>query len=366
MKINKTVKYRIYPNNEQIILFQKTFGCTRFLYKEMLEDKIKAYKEHKILLYKTPAEYKKDFPFLKEVDSLALANVQLNLNKAYKSFFTKKSRFPKFKSKKKEINSYTTNNQKGSIEILNKCIKLPKVKHVKAKIHREIPKEAIIKTATIIKTKTNKYYCSITYELEESRTKITPDKTKSIGLDYSSGHFYIDSNGTSVDYPRFYRKAEKKLQKLQRQLSRKQKNSKNWLKASLKVAKLHEKVRNQRLDFLHKLSKELADTYDIVCVENINLRNMSRCLKLGKSTHDNGFGLFRNLLEYKLNDRGKYFVKIDKWYPSSKTCSVCGYKNAGLKLRDRTWVCDSCKTIHKRDYNAAVNIQKEGLRILGL
>ena len=366
MKHNKAIKYRIYPNKEQVVLLSKTFGCVRFVYNKMLSDRKEAYDKDGSFFYSTPAMYKKYYPFLKEVDSLALANAQLNLDKAYKGFFSKKARFPKFKSKKKNNDSYTTNNQKGSIEILDGLIKLPKVKHVKAVIHRQLPKGAVIKTATISRTKSNKYYCSIMYEVEQSITKITPTKDKTIGLDYSSSHFYIDSNGNSVDYPKFYRQTEEKLKRAQRKLSKKQKGSNNRAKASLKVAKIHEKVKNQRLDFLHKLSKDLANNYDLVCVEDINLQNISRCLKLGKSTHDNGFGLFRVILEYKLNDRGKQLIKVDKWYPSSKTCSVCGHKNTGLKLKDRVWTCDNCNTIHNRDYNAALNIKNEGLRLVGL
>ena len=368
--MNKAIKYRIYPSKGQATLSSKTFGCTRFIYNQMLSDRKVAYEKDGSSLYVTPAKYKADYPFLKEVDSLALANAQLNLDKAYKGFFTKKTDFPQFKKKKKSRDSYTTNSLKTSkgntIEVGDNFIKLPKLKNVKAVIHRRIPLNATIKSATISRTKTNKYYCSITYEYEQPITKVTPKKETTLGLDYSSGHFYVDSNGNSADYPKFYRTSEKKLKRAQRMLSKKQKGSKNRQKEILKVAKIHEKVANQRADYLHKLSKQLADSYDLVCVEDINLQNMSRCLKLGKSTMDNGFGMFRYFLDYKLSDQGKQLIKVDKWYPSSKNCNICGHKNTGLKLKDRSWVCDSCGTIHNRDFNAAINIKNEGLRLIGI
>lgn len=253
--MNKSFKYRLYPNKEQQEMFAKTFGCVRFIYNKMLSDKIEYYKETKQRLNNTPAQYKKEFEWLKEVDSLALANAQMNLQSAYNNFFRDpKVGFPKFKSKKKSKNTYTTNNQKGTISLLHNKIKLPKVGY----------------------------------------------------------------------------------------------------------ATIHEHVANQRKDWLHKLSHILSQEYDYICVEDINMKNMSQSLRLGKSTLDNGFGMFRTFLQYKLEERGKRLIKIDKWFPSSKMCRFCGTVNSSLTLADRIWTCDCGKTLN-RDENAAINILNVGL-----
>ena len=187
------------------------------------------------------------------------------------------------------------------------------------------------------------------------------DETKALGLDYSSPSFYVDSQGEEAGRPRLYREAEARLAREQRRLSKMQKGSANYAKQKRRVALAHEYVANQRKDWIHKKSKELADQWDYISVEDINLRGMAGCLKLGKSTNDNGFGMFRTVLAYKMADRGKQFVKIDKWYPSSKTCSECGMIH-DLRLSDREWKC-GCGTHHQRDVNAAINIREEGLRI---
>jgi len=369
-KVNRGYECVLYPDAEQKIFFAKSFGCVRFIWNKMLEAKINHYKEHKKTLKITPAAFKKEFPFLKEVDSLALANTQLNLESAYKKFFKKEAGFPKYKSKKGK-NSYTTNNQNGTIAVIETekgvFIKLPKVGLVKAKLHRKLPKNSVIKSATIKQSKSGKYFCAILIEKEVLDVKsisVSPDKV--LGLDYSSRHFYIDSDGNIADYPKYYRQKEKQLRRAQKKLSRRQDGSNNKNKARIKIARLHEKISNQRKDFLHKLSRKIANSYDAVVVENLNLRGMAGSLKLGKSINDNGFGMFRTFLKYKLEDQGKQLIIIDKFYPSSKTCSECGYINKELTLKDRTWICPSCGTTHNRDYNAAVNIKKEGLHILNL
>jgi len=370
-KVNRGHEYALYPDAEQKVFFAKSFGCVRFIWNKMLEAKTTHYQKHKTALKITPAAFKKEFPFLKEVDSLALANTQLNLETAYKKFFKKEARFPKFKSKKSDKNSYTTNNQGGTIAVVETdkgtFIKLPKVGLIKIKLHRELPTDSVIKSATIKQSKSGKYFCTILFEKEiaaPAGVSISPDRV--LGLDYSSGHFYIDSDGNIADYPQYYRQKEKQLRRAQQKLSRRKKGSNNRNKARIKMARLHEKIANQRKDFLHKLSRKITNSYDAVVVENLNLRGLAGSLKLGKSTNDNGFGMFRIFLKYKLEDQGKQFIVIDKFYPSSKTCSECGYINKGLTLKDRMWVCPSCGTIHNRDFNAAVNIKKEGLRILNL
>lgn len=361
---NKAYKFRLYPNKEQKILLCKTFGCVRFIYNQMLGDKIKYYEETKQKLNNTPAQYKKDFEWLKEVDSLALANAQLNLQSAYNNFFrTPKIGFPKFKSKKRNKLSYTTNNQKGSVGIVDGKLKLPKVGLVKIKQHRIIPDCQIIKSATISKTPSGKYYVSILVEYEDNIPDIQLDKNKALGLDYASHSFYVDSQNREANYPKFYRNTQVKLAKEQRKLSLMKYSSSNYYKQKIIVAKIHEHISNQRKDWIHKLSTQLANEYDYICVEDINMQNMAQSLKLGKSTNDNGFGMFRVFLQYKLADRGKQLIKIDKWFPSSKMCRFCGTVNKELTLADRIWTCQ-CGQILNRDENAAINIMNVGLNMV--
>jgi putative transposase len=328
----------------------------------MLGDKIAHYYETKEKLNNTPAQYKSDFEFLKEVDSLALANAQMNLQTAYENFFRNAKGFPKFKSKKKGKLSYTTNNQKGTVAIYDGKLKLPKIGLVKIKYHRIIPDTHKIKSATIIKNPSGKYYVSILTEYEYTPPTPALDKSKAIGLDYASNGFYVDNQGKEADYPRYYRNILDRLAREQRRLSNMKYNSCNYHKQKIKVARVHEHAANQRKDWLHKLSTAIADDYDIVCVEDINMKVMSQLLKLGKSTMDNGFGMFRNFLEYKLTERGKQLIKVDKWFPSSKTCNICGVVNKDLKLSDRVWTC-SCGEIISRDENAAKNILEYGLAL---
>ena len=364
MKKNKAYKFRLYPNMDQGSLIDKTIGCARFIYNQMLADKINHYKDTKLMLYNTPAQYKNEFEFLSEVDSLALANAQLNLQEAYNNFFRrvkqgkKEIGFPKFKSKKKCNWSYTTNNQKDSIRIENTKIKLPKIGFIKVKLHRNIPEKHIIKSATISKTRTNKYYISILVEYEIQ--VFIKDIEKVVGLDFSMKELYVDSEGNSANFPRYFRLSQEKLAKEQRILSHRKYESKRYEKQKVKVAKVHERISNQRKDFLHKESKKLADIYDLICIEDLNIKAMSQCLNFGKSVSDNGWGFFTTVLQYKLEDQGKQLYKIDKWFPSSKMCNVCGSINDELTLADREWVCD-CGAKHNRDHNASINIRTVGM-----
>lgn len=372
--MNKAYKYRIYPNKEQAVLICKTIGCVRYVYNQMLAERKMVYElygddkeamhQHK---YALPADYKKDNEWLKEVDSLALANAQMNLQTAYRNFFRNPTTgHPKFKSKHHDRKSYTTNNQKGSIRIIDsKTIRLPKLKDVKIKMHRPIPDDAVLKSATISQTPTGKYYISILVEYEKEIGQIAPRHENIIGLDYSSGQLYVDSKGNSAAYPRYYRKAEEKLEKAQRKLTKRKKGGKNREKQRQKVARLHEKVANQRKDFLHKVSRQIANACEAVVVEDLNFHAMARSLHLGKSTNDNSFGKLRTLLVYKLADQGKRLILIDKWYPSSKRCHNCGCDYKELALGERSWTCKHCGTLHDRDVNAAINIRNEGCRLLG-
>ena len=363
--MNKAFVFRIYPNKEQSILLAKTFGCARFIWNKMLSDKIDYYETTGKSLKTTPARYKKEYPFLCEVDSLALANEQLSLEKAYKNFWNGKGKvgFPRYKSKHKDRSSYTTNYVNGNIEIADGKIKLPKLKWVTIKQHRDIPEDYKLKSCTLSQDPDGKYYVSVLFAYKETITQQKVEKV--IGLDFSMKELYVDDEGGIPEYPRFYRKAQEKLSREQRKLSKCEKGSNNRAKQRKRVAKLHKKVSNQRKDFLHKQSRQITNAYDAVVVENLNMKDMSKALRFGKAVHDNGWGMFIMFLQYKLTEAGKQLVKIDKWFPSSKTCSVCGKKKDDLALSEQIYICE-CGNIMDRDQNAAINIRQEGLRLLGL
>lgn len=373
--MNKAIKYRLYPSAEQSVMFAKTFGCCRKIWNLMLADKIACYEETKSFGKQTPAMYKKDYPFLKEVDSLALANVQLNLQSAIKNCFDrsrkKQNGFPKFKSAKHSRKSYTTNNQKGTVAIIDdKYIKLPKIGKVKAVIHRQPEADWTVKSVTVSQESDGKYYASILFTFDRIINNVAISDNV-LGLDYASDGLYTDSNGKKGTSHKYYIESHKKLAKEQRRLSRKvgskknQTKSNNYIKQLHKVNKIHRHITNQRIDNLHKLSTEIANQVDAVCVESLDMKAMSnKGFGNGKATLDNGYGLFLNMLEYKLYDRGKYFIKVDKWFPSSQICNHCGTVHTEMKdLSIRTMRCD-CGLTMNRDYNAALNIKKEGLRLL--
>lgn len=364
-KVNKAYKYRIYPNPSQRKLFAKTFGCVRFIYNRMLADKVAYYQKTGKLLTTTPAQYKDEFPWLKEVDSMALCNAQMQLQAAYRNFFrNKKIGFPKFHSKKAQKNTYTTNYINGNIAFVGNALKLPKVGLIKIKLHRQIPTNYKIKSVTVSMEATNKYYASILTEYEDEVPALVLDTNKALGMDYSSPHFYVDSEGRTGDMPHYYRKAEATLAREQRKLSKMIKGSSNYQKQKQVIAKIYARIRNQRKDWQHKESRKIADSWDIVCIEDINLIGMAQGLHLAKATNDNGFGQFRTYLAYKLAEQGKKLITIDKWHPSSKQCCNCGFINAALILKDRHWICPSCHTKHNRDINAAINIRNAGLAII--
>ena len=374
--MNSAIKYRLYPTSEQKIMFAKTFGCCRKVYNLMLSEKIESYKTTGKFVAVTPAKYKKDFPYLKEVDSLALANVQLNLQSAFRNHFDrnrrKKTGFPKFKSARHSRKSHTTNNQNGTVAIIdNRYIRLPKIGKVRAVIHRVPGTDWKLRSATVSCSSDDRYYVSVLFEYENSVSAYVADENNAIGMDYASDGLYVDDKGNIGTNHKFYRESHKKLAKEQRKLSRKKGSRKgedkshNYLKQQRKVNRIHTHIANQRKDNLHKISAEIANQYDIVCVENLNMRNMSnRGFGNGKATLDNGYGMFLDMLEYKLANRGKYLVKVDKWYPSSQICHCCGKRHPEMKdLRIRTMRCE-CGYVMDRDRNAAMNIKKEGLRIM--
>jgi putative transposase len=374
--MNKAYRFRIYPTTEQLAMIRKTFGCVRFIYNQMLAErqtKYERYKDDKEQLkqqrYRTPAGFKTEFDWLREVDSLALCNAELNLKTAFRNFFRdKRLGYPKFKSRKNPVQSYTTNNQNGTVRIAEggKHVRVPKLGDIRMKLHRQIPDGHAIKSATISRNPSGKYHISILTEYAANLELVIPRLESVLGLDYSSPSLYIDHTGTPADYPKYFRQMEARLKREQRILSRRKKGGSNWQKQKLRVARLHEKISNKRKDFLHKESRRLVEAWDAVAVEDLNMKAMSRTLSLGKATMDNGNGMFRAFLSYKLTERGKPLVRIDKWFPSSKRCSACGTSNTGLMLKDRVWVCNGCGITHQRDENAAGNIRAEGIRILGI
>ena len=372
---NRAIKYRAYPTTEQSVMFAKTFGCCRKVYNLMISDKIESYKSTGKFVTVTPAKYKKDYPYLREVDSLALANKQMDLQEAFRNCFSKSRKknngFPKFKSAKHTRKSYTTNNQKGTVAITNNSIRLPKIGHVKAIIHRKPDDNWSIKSATVSQESDGKFYISVLFEIADTINTYVADTTNAIGLDYASDGLYVDNNGNVGTNHKYYRESHDKLAKAQRRLSRMQGarkheiKSKNYIKQLRKLNKIHRHISNQRLDNLHQISTKIANLYDVVCVESLNMKFMSnKGFGNGKATLDNGYGMFLSMLEYKLSERNKYLVKVDKWFPSSQICHCCGEIHPEMKnLTIRTMKCDCGLTI-SRDQNAAINILREGLRIL--
>ena len=327
MIVNKAYRYRLYPTTEQKMMFAKTFGCARFIYNKMLGDRLDYYKKTGKKLNNTPAQYKEEFPWLKEVDSLALANAQMNLNKAYNNFFRNRKHFgkPRFKSKKTGHASYSTNNQHGSVRIEGNKVKLPKIGFVKVCLHRPLMEKSTIKTVTISKTASGKYYISILVEYENQILPIIPKKF--LGLDFAMHGLYVASDEDDADNPNFLRQAEKRLARAQRKLSKRQKGSRNRDKQRQRVAVLHEKISNQRRDFLHKKARYLVDRYDAIGIEDISVKTMAKHKKggkfsFGKSVADNGWNMFTNLLEYKLAWQGKHLVK-DRQVVSKQSAMSC-------------------------------------------
>ena len=367
---NRAIVYCLKPNSEQESLFQQTFGHCRFVYNKMLEIQQSRYTNGEKHLSKIDANnycnhyLKTEFPFLRDVDKFAITNAIYHLSDAYDRFFKKLGKFPKYKSKHISRKSYTTNITGNNIVIGDNYVKLPKAGCVKAVIHRIPDSNWKIKSATVSQNRDGTYQVSVLFEFDNSVITYT-DKNIVLGLDYKSDGLYVDSNNNCCDMPHFYRKSHRKLRRLQRKLKHKTVHSNNYNKQQKQIAKLYRHIANQRKDFLHKKSTEIANQADVICVETLNMKAMSnKGFGNGLATLDNGYGMFLSMLEYKLSDRGKLIIKIDKWYPSSQTCHMCGKSHPEMKdLSIRVLKCN-CGCNCDRDYNAAINIKNEGLRLL--
>ena len=362
----KAYKYRIYPNVEQRIQIAKTFGCCRFVYNQILAYRKALYEQEKKSVSKTDCnnycnrELKKEYEWLKEADKFALTNAIYHMDYAYQKFFKEHAGYPKFKSKHNSYKSYTTNYTNGNIAVdfENGRVKLPKLKAVKARLHRKFSGQ--VKSATVSQVSSGKYYVSI---LVESEHEELAHSNKNIGIDLGIKDLCISSDGKKYENPRIIRTYERRLAKLQRKLSHKEKRSKNYYKARKRIALCHEKIRNTRKDYLHKISHEIISENQVIVSENLQIRNMVKNHHLAKAISDVSWYELTRQLEYKAKWNGRKYIKIDAFYASSQLCSVCGYQNADTKdLSVREWTCPKCGTKHDRDVNAARNVLAEGLR----
>lgn len=353
----KAYKYRIYPTQEQAVLINKTIGCARFVYNTLLADAKKQYEQTGKSKIKTPTSLKTEYEWLKEVDSLALCNSQLHIQTAYKNFFNKTAKFPEFHSKHKGKQTYTTNSVNGAIRIEKGKLRLPKLGLVKIVLHRFC--KGKIKSATVSRTATNKYFVSILTEQIPEVIEKDIIQEKVLGIDMSYKELAVYSDGTKAKYPMYYRKAQRKLAHTQRNFNRTKVGSKRHEKVRLKLARVYEKISNQRKDFLEKESARIAREYDVVVIEKLNMRSMAnKGMKNGKTVNDIGFGMFKEMLRYKLSNNLGQLIEADKFYPSSQLCSNCGFKNIAVKnLNVREWDCPQCGSHHDRDINAAINLK---------
>ena len=352
---NRSYQYLLRPSHTQKESIRRNIRCTGFVYRRYLRDR----RSGEILpptMKETVHAYQKSCPFLNEADSSALMHILFQMN--HRDLSSIKSARPRRRS-------YTTGNYQNRIRLVkDRYLHLPTVGDVRIVLHRPLPNRAVIRSVTVSMNHTGQYYASILFDKTvPSAIRKDPRFLKVIGLDYSNSHFYVDSEGRKLDIPHFYRRKEQKLIKLNRQLSRYKRDSIAYRDTRHAIARIHQGIACQRRDFLHKLSYWIADTYDIVCVEDLDMQQISRSYSLGKATLDNAYGIFLRMLKYKLEDRGKSLITVDRWFPSSKLCHCCGHIKHDLRMSERSWRCPSCGAVLDRDVNAALNIRQEGLRI---
>ncbi|MDO4523691.1 MAG: IS200/IS605 family element RNA-guided endonuclease TnpB [Eubacteriales bacterium] len=360
--IEKAYRYRIYPNKEQKIQLHKTFGCVRFVFNHYLDRRMKVYETEKRTLgyYDCAKELpglKKEYPWLKEVDSIALQSTLRDLDDAYKSFFRKDAGYPNFKSKKTHRFSYKTKCVNGNIQYQGRYLKLPKLGVVKTR-NKQIPEGRIL-NATITQEPSGNYYVSLCCTEVEV---CVPEKTGcEIGIDLGIKDFAVTSDGRTCPNPKYLNASQKKLARYQRALSRKTRGGANWAKARIKVARIQEHIANQRKDYLQKLSTELIRDYDVICLETLRVKEMMKNHRLAKQIADVSWAEFVRELEYKASWYKKKVIKVDAWYASSQICNSCGAKSGITKdLSVREWICPKCGRKLDRDINAAKNILAEG------
>lgn len=360
--MNKGVRFRIYPNKEQKNLIDQTFGCCRLVYNKGLAMRSDAYKSGEKTGYNqtsamlTSLKKQEDFVFLKSVDSIALQQTLRDLDKGFVNFFQKRAKYPVFKSKHHNFQSYRTLNQGGNVRIVGKYLKLPKLGYVKVRQSMEIDK---INNVTVERLPSGKYFAVLNVEFEPVPKK---NNGGTIGIDVGIKDFYSDSNGNVITNPKYLEKSLKKLKREQRKLSKKEIGSKNREKQRQKVALVHEKISNQRNDFLQKQSTMLIRENQTICIEDLKIRNMMRNHKLAQHIASVSWSRFFTMLEYKALWYGCDVIKVPTTYPSSQTCHVCGYQNPIVKnLAVRKWNCPECASVHDRDKNASLNILQKGL-----
>ena len=354
-----TIKARLYPTKAQAELFEKTFGCCRYIWNQMLSDQQRFYSETGAHFIPTPAKYKKGAPFLKEVDNQALTQEYNKLSQAFRVFFKHPESFghPNFKKKKTDRDSFTACNHEfesgPTIYTTRDGIRMTKAGIVKAKLPRRAQAWWKLRRITVSKTRTGKYYCSILYECTVKEPEpVIPTAETTTGLKYSMGHFYVADDGTMADPPRWLKQSQEKLAEIQRKLSRMEPGSKNYGEAVQKYRLIHEHIANQRRDFIHKESRRIANAWNAVCVRADNLEVIS---------DRNGYGQFREMLRYKLERQGKQLLTVDRYTPTTRTCSACGMAQGAVDYGAKTWRCPGCGTVHNREINAAKNIKLEGL-----